>query len=345
MKKFILLCLLISSTLLFGQSRTKRALFLGNSYTYSNNMPQIVQLIALSVGDSLEYDLEAPGGTTLAYHYTSGTTRQKLELGNWDYVTLQDQSLRPAWEIYSYAAGSLVDSLCKELNPCTTVLFYMTWGRKNGSSWTTSWPYTGTYLGMDSVLQSRYRIMAQMNNSEVSPVGAVWRYIREHYPDIELYQPDESHPSFLGSYAVGMCFYTSIFRKDPTPVTKNYMIPDSTAAKIKLAVKLVVYDSLAKWGIGQYDYLKNDSCDNKTSLSEHDLDNIKIFPNPVKDILKLDMDSQSHQGLEIYNLLGVKIREYEASEIKEYDLSDLKTGYYFIRLKAHPEKSLKFRKE
>ncbi len=345
MKNLLFLIFLFPSLQGIGQSQTKSALFLGNSYTYSNNMPQIVQLIALSVGDTLNYDLNAPGGYTMGGHYSNAVSLQKLSIGNWDYVVLQDQSLFPTVMNYNYDIPRAVDSLCKDYNPCATVLFYMTWGRKNGGFGSTSWPYPATYLGMDSLLQLRYRTMAQMNQSEVSPVGAVWRYIREHHPDIELYQPDESHPSFEGSYAIGMCFYTSIFRKDPTPVTKNYMIPDTTADKIKRAVKLVVFDSLPKWGIGEYDYLKNDSCDNKTSLQEFEQEAVSVYPNPVQDILKFEMDSQSHQGLEIYNLLGIKVREFEASEQKEYDLKDLKTGYYFIRFKDNPTKSLKFRKE
>lgn len=345
MKNHLLIVLLFSTGLLFSQAKSRSALFLGNSYTYSNNMPQMVQLIALSVGDSLEYDVNAPGGFTMGGHFSNTVSLQKLSLGNWDYVVLQDQSQFPAVMNYNYQTPHLVDSLCKALNPCATVLFYMTWGRKNGMFSTSTWPYTATYLGMDSVLQSRYRIMAQMNNSEVSPAGAVWRYIRENYPDIELYQADESHPSFEGSYAVAMCFYTSIFRKDPRPVTKNYMIPDSTAAKIKQAVKLVVYDSLAKWGIGEYDYLKNDSCDNKTSLIESNKQLIQVFPNPVLDILKLEFEDDAHQGLEIYNMLGLKVREYEASDQKEYDLSDLKRGQYLIRLKAEPDRAFRFIKE
>lgn len=345
MKKLIVLIFLFPCFKTLGQSQTKSVLFLGNSYTYSNNMPQIVQLIALSVGDTLNYDLNAPGGSTMGAHYANALSLQKLSLGNWDYVVLQDQSLFPAIMNYNYSVPQAVDSLCKDYNPCATVLYYMTWGRKNGGFATATWPYPSTYLGMDSLLQLRYRTMAQMNQSEVSPVGAVWRYIREHYPDIELYQADESHPSFEGSYAVGMCFYTSIFRKDPSPVTKNYMIPDSTADKIKHAVKIVVYDSLAKWGIGEYDYLKNDSCDNKTSLQEFSEQRISLYPNPVKDILKIEMENQTHKGLEIYNLLGVKVREFEASEQKEYDLKDLKRASYFIRFKDNPDKVLKFRKE
>lgn len=70
-----------------------------------------------------------------------------------------------------------------------------------------------TYAGMDSLLHLRYMMMAEDNHAVVSPVGAVWNYIRANFPLIELYSPDESHPSVAGSYAAACCFYTSIFRK------------------------------------------------------------------------------------------------------------------------------------
>jgi hypothetical protein len=40
--------------------------------------------------------------------------------------------------------------------------------------------------------------MAETNDAIVAPVGAVWNYIRQNHPEIELYNPDESHPSLIG---------------------------------------------------------------------------------------------------------------------------------------------------
>lgn len=96
-------------------------------------------------------------------------------------------------------------------------------------------------------------MMAENNNAIVSPVGAVWRYIRENYPSIELYQADESHPSVAGSYAAACCFYTTIFRKNPLLISNNYSLPASLAANIRQAVKTVVFDNLLNWHVGEYD--------------------------------------------------------------------------------------------
>lgn len=99
--------------------------------------------------------------------------------------------------------------------------------------------------------------MADSNNAILSPVGVVWKYLRQNHPSIELYQTDESHPSVAGTYAAACTFYATIFRKDPTLITFNSTLSASVAANIKAAAKLIVYDSLMNWHIGAYDPLAN----------------------------------------------------------------------------------------
>lgn len=95
--------------------------------------------------------------------------------------------------------------------------------------------------------------MAEDNNAILSPVGAVWRYIRQNYPLIELYQSDESHPSVAGTYAAACAFYTVLFRKDPNLISYNPSLSAADAASIRAAAKTVVFDSLVHWNIGAYD--------------------------------------------------------------------------------------------
>ena len=52
--------------------------------------------------------------------------------------------------------------------------------------------------------------MANDNKALLSPVGAVWKYLRNNNPGISLYQSDESHPTLAGSYAAACCFYALI---------------------------------------------------------------------------------------------------------------------------------------
>ncbi len=252
---FITVNLLVFS-FAFSQNNTKKILFLGNSYTYVNDLPQMLLLAANSTGDSIIFDSNTPGGYTLQGHYNNATSLSKIAMGKWDFVVLQDQSQLPSFpdadvENSVYPFAKKLDSLINLKNPCAETIFYMTWGRKNGdASNCVYWPPVCTYSGMDSLLNLRYRIMADSNNAILSPVGAVWNFIRKNYSNIELYSSDESHPSVAGTFAAACSFYTVIFRKDPTKILFNGNLNAADAAKIKLAAKTVVFQNLLTWHVG-----------------------------------------------------------------------------------------------
>jgi len=261
-----------------GNTQAKRALFLGNSYTNYHNLPGITSDFAASMGDSLIVDMNTPGGYRLKGHSTNNTSLNKINEGQWDYVVLQEQSQYPSFpqiqveaEVYPYAA--ILDSLIQASNPCAETVFYMTWGRKNGdASNCPNWPPVCTYEGMDSLLRLRYMEMGVNNNAIVSPVGAVWRNLRENHPEIELYAGDGSHPSVTGSYAAACCFYTVMFRKDPIQSTFTNGIDTDHAATIRNVVSALVYEQLEDWSVGLYD-MKNDFS------FEFQTDNIVSFTN------------------------------------------------------------------
>ena len=96
MKNTIIILTILICTVSFGQNKTKRALFLGNSYTGVNNLPQIIADIATSMNDVLIFDSNTPGGYTLQGHSTNTTSISKINMGNWDYVILQEQSVIPS---------------------------------------------------------------------------------------------------------------------------------------------------------------------------------------------------------------------------------------------------------
>lgn len=244
---------------LSAQNLTKKVLFLGNSYTGVNNLPQLTANFALSAGDSLIFDSNTPGGHTLQGHSGNATSLGKIALGDWDFVVLQEQSQLPSFsdaqvQISVFPYTRILDSIIIANNPCAETVFYMTWGRKNGdASNCANFPPVCTYMGMDSMLRLRYSMMAEDNAAILAPVGAVWRYLRQQHPLIELYQTDESHPSVAGSYAAAATFYTVLFRKNPTLVSFNSSLSATDAAIIRAAAKTVVFDSLLHWNVGAYD--------------------------------------------------------------------------------------------
>lgn len=251
MKNFIWAFLLLMGT--NAEAKNLKVLFIGNSYTDVNNLPEIVKQIAAGMNDTLVYSKSTPGGYTFNQHSTNATTLGLIAQGGWDYVVLQEQSQYPSFpisqvenEVFPFAKK--LDSLVHLASPCAKTVFYMTWGRKNGDPDNCpGWPPVCTYQGMDSLLQLRYTMMAQMNNAWISPVGKIWRYLRNNNPTIELYSADGSHPSTAGSYAAALSFYAVMFGKDATATTYTFGLSAADANSIKSAAKLVAYDSLTTW--------------------------------------------------------------------------------------------------
>lgn len=345
--KFILLslCLIISSASAY--SKTKRVLFLGNSYTYVNDLPKMLADMAKSTGDTLIYDSNVPGGHSIGNHSLNTVSLSKIMVGNWDFVVLQGQSYELANttpEISPYPYAKKLDSIINKYNDCVETVYYMTWGRKNGDpSSCPSIPYLCSYEKMDSVIHKNYMWLTDTTNAIVAPAAAVWRSLRKNYPLIELYQTDESHPSVAGTYAAASAFYTTLYRKDPSLVTYNPGLTTTEAANIRSTAKKVVYDSLLHWHVGEYDHIVNPKC-TTTSIKEENLPMLlNISPNPVTDILSINnADQYKENVVQVYNSMGVQIASFNFIQSVKLNVADYPVGLYYIRLKNHPAKAYKF---
>lgn len=280
------LFLFLAPLFVLGQSQSKRAVFLGNSYTNFNNLPALVASLAASGGDSLYHEKATPGGFTLQGHTTNPTSINKITDTGWDFMVLQEQSQRPSFPLWMVQAdvfpyARILDSLYTANNRCGETVFFMTWGRQNGDANNcASWPPVCTYEGMDSLLHRRYRMMADSSDAILSPVGALWHYLRDNHPSIQLYASDGSHPSQIGSYAAACSFYTVMFRKDPAPLSYTFNLDTNVAGIIRRAARDVIYDSLLYWNVGKYDVqatFQLDSANNADVFFSADVQNADGF--------------------------------------------------------------------
>jgi hypothetical protein len=254
MKRTIILSILLIITTNSFFAQTKNILFLGNSYTAVNNLPQTLKDLSLSLGDSIAFDSNTPGGYTLQGHSTNATSLAKINQQAWDYVVLQEQSQLPSFSpnqvasnVYPFARA--LDSTILVNDSCTETIFYMTWGRQNGdASNCASYPPICTYDGMQQRLRESYMQMGQNNHATVSPVGVAWKNLRENYPTINLYQADQSHPSIYGTYLAACVFYSTIFHK--SSMGASYVssgISNTDAQIIQTIASNTVLDSLSTW--------------------------------------------------------------------------------------------------
>lgn len=260
MKILIRICVLMFCSVQLLNAQTKKVLFIGNSYTFFNDMPEMVEAAANSTGDDVSVTESTVGGSDIEFHATSTYTQNNISADDWDFVSIQGNSVEVAVtgdyfdvNVYPFAA-QLVDKI-RTNNACSQPVFYRTWGRENGIGGTTctNYPTLCSYESMNETLASNYKLLADDNDGLISPVGAVWDYLIENPDTPDLYNADESHPSVMGSYVAACTFYTIILRKDPTLISYDAGIDATVAEQIRAATKTVVFDQLATWKVGEFD--------------------------------------------------------------------------------------------
>lgn len=257
----ILTILLVISLITFGQ--VKKVLFIGNSYTGVNNLPEKVSKLASSLGDSISYDSSTPGGFRLMDHATYQGTLNKISQEKWDFVVIQAQSQEPSFppeqviaDVLPYAV--ILNDSIKSNYGCSETVFYMTWGRKNGDMQNCpTWPPVCTYLGMQERLVAGYMSMAEQNGSTIAPVGLAWKNSIDNDPQnlIELYAGDGSHPSLSGTYLTACVMYATIY--DASPVGAEYIagLPEDVALFLQQMAEEVVHGE-------EYNFYFNDTTTN-----------------------------------------------------------------------------------
>ncbi len=281
MKNFVFSLFFLFPSLVFSQSNAKRVLWIGNSYTYVNDLPSLLRQLALSGGDSLIMDSNTPGGYTFANHMSNAVTLQKLALTTNDFVILQAQSQEPSFpptqvETQTFPYAKQLDSLIHLGSTCAKTVFYMTWGRKYGDAQNCpNYPPLCSFEGMNDRLRWAYKQMADENEALMSPVGMAWKASWAADSSINLWSSDNSHPSLAGSYLAACVFYATILEKNPVGLSYTAGIPASQATFLQQIASNTVFDSLSTWNINRWDaqssftYNSQGNSVNFTSTSEN----------------------------------------------------------------------------
>lgn len=256
MKKIYFLLLLFTAASISAQ--TTSVLWLGNSYTAVNNLPQLFYDLALSGGDTVVFDSNTPGGYTFQGHATNSTSIQKIYSQPWDYVVLQAQSQEPSFppaqvQTQTMPYARVLDSLILNNDSCTETVFYMTWGRKYGDQNNCGgYPPLCTFEGMQARLRESYLQMANDNHAIVAPAGMAWKASRTLDSLINLWSADNSHPSIEGSYLTACVFYATIFRKSPIGLSYSPLSSSNNTTFLQTIAHDIVFDSLETWNTEKF---------------------------------------------------------------------------------------------
>ena len=191
-----------------------RVLFVGNSYTYVNDLPALVARLATEGarqgnGPTIAVDSVTVGGATLGDHWTQDNAPTRVRAGGWSAVVLQGQSVEPAlnaasFRTYAVRFGELAASV--RARP----VFFATWPRRAGDV-VYAQPWSGgTPEAFNARLDEGYSAAATAVGGVTAHVGNAWMAALRAHPSVNLYDPDGSHPSPAGTWLAGCVMYRAL---------------------------------------------------------------------------------------------------------------------------------------
>lgn len=195
-----------------------KVLFIGNSYTYSNNLPRILQDLANSAGKTLNASMVSSADKTLEWHWYNPHTLDTIDHGPWDFIILQDHSLRPVEEPHKMHGA--IKKLAGRIHKVqATPVLFITWARRHIPE-------------MQEEITSAYLQAAREIEARIAPVGPAWQRALSAFPELPLHTEDRSHPNLLGSYLTACIFYATLFAESPVALTNQFRISEGVTAVI-----------------------------------------------------------------------------------------------------------------
>lgn len=201
-----------------------KVLFIGNSHTFYNDMPQIFKNICDEKGKDVEVAMQAFGGKTYGWHYGQMTElRFALMHGGFDYIIMQQaaHSPCPAKEETLEDGGKIIELARKcGVTPIQT----MPWAEKRDPD---------HQKGMYDI----YNTLSEMYGIKLAYAGNVFEDVFYNHPEIDMYWKDGEHASPYGSYTIAMSVYAAIFGESVKGLAPNsyntYPVTDEGWAAIK----------------------------------------------------------------------------------------------------------------
>lgn len=219
----------------------QRILFVGNSYTGVNKLPDVFLEVAKAAGRPAPVvKSSTPGGRTLKQHLSIAGSMKLIDEGAWDVVVLQGQSQEPAIaETDEATRAEFLESaaeLCRRVrakSPQAKIFFYETWAR-HADYWTEN--KKAPAMGKDpKEMQARlrkwYGVAAKENDATLVPCGEAWELNYASVKPVRLHQKDNSHPEFVGTYLNALIFFGKIYDVK-TPAAKVTGKVDEAQAKL-----------------------------------------------------------------------------------------------------------------
>ncbi len=243
-KKLLFLICTGFSVLSFCQS--DEVLFIGNSVTYFNDMPEIFKNIAASKGKNVSITTHTPGGTGFVNHVDDPSLYQKIKSKNYQYVIMQPGTAESAGHSYPVSVtaerGRKIRDSIRKYSPCSKIFLYeIPYGVPSANEY-------NTYFAFQQKIKDSITKMSNLMLVEMVPAGESARHYYNSSQDLALHGSyNDIHPGPKGSYLVAASMYSAIFQDHVFPSSFYNGLPQNTAENFQTIADLVFFDNPAQW--------------------------------------------------------------------------------------------------
>jgi hypothetical protein len=212
-------------------------LFIGNSLTYVNDLPLIVEALADSVPGLTPAERLAPAMAAfpdyaLEDHWANGTALRAIDQGKWSVVVLQQGS-------------SALDESRVNLREWTRKFDERIRAVGARTAMYAVWPLATRQFDFDRVNES-YTLAATDVNGMLLPVGEAWRAAWRRDPDLALYASDGLHPSIRGSYIGALVISAMLLDRSPVGMPARLSLRTGTVITIPAAEASLLQEAAAE---------------------------------------------------------------------------------------------------
>jgi hypothetical protein len=251
------------------QAATLNVLFIGNSFTFFNNMPGLFRNVASSSG-AIEPNVasSAVPSYSLENHLSDPATLSAIDNGYsgshqpWDVVVIQEcnwaaYAEQDEWCLSSFQTGALgLYDRIKLSSPNARIVFFEN-PAFNERYWVPDWP--AAQIGPDSMAQQdsirrsyaniayahipANSVSERKSDTEIALCGDAWVRNYSCPTGILLHDADCRHPALAGSYLSSLVLYSKIYNAVPTGISYTGGLDRQTADYLQgMAVAPVVND-------------------------------------------------------------------------------------------------------
>jgi hypothetical protein len=244
LKKLLFLICTGFSVLSFCQS--DEVLFIGNSVTYFNDMPEIFKNLAASKGKNVSITTHTPGGTGFVNHVDDPSLYQKIRSKNYKYVIMQPGTGESAGQSYPVSVtaerGRKIRDSIRKYSPCSKIFLYeIPYGVPSANEY-------NTYFAFQQKIKDSITKMSNLMQVEMVPAGESARNYYNATQDLALHGSyNDIHPGPKGSYLVAASMYSTVFQDHIFPSAFYNGLPQNTAENFQNIADQVFFNNPAQW--------------------------------------------------------------------------------------------------